>query len=242
MQNMMEWQVARHTVAALAHEINQPLASVSVLCEAASRMLASEGRLPATTGERPKQLEQTLQRMASETERAGAVVRQLMKSVHRPDIALAPVMLCELLHAVARMFLDENAFDCRIDIDCSPTIRTVPANRLQLTKVLMNLIGNSAQAMKNAQIVKGKISIGAALAADGATVVVSVRDTGPGISARMQQEIFQPFVTTKSDGLGMGLTISRTLIELHGGTLRCESQAPAGALFRFTLPVSKATL
>jgi two-component system sensor kinase FixL len=165
-----------------------------------------------------------------------------MKSVHRPDIALAPVMLCELLHAVARMFLDENAFDCRIDIDCSPTIRTVPANRLQLTKVLMNLIGNSAQAMKNAQIVKGKISIGAALAADGATVVVSVRDTGPGISARMQQEIFQPFVTTKSDGLGMGLTISRTLIELHGGTLRCESQAPAGALFRFTLPVSKATL
>jgi signal transduction histidine kinase len=202
-------------------------------------MLATDGRSQEAASERRKQLAQTLQHMASETERAGAVVRQLMRSMHQPDITLAPVMLGELLHAVAHMFLDENAFDCQIDIDCAPEIRTVSANRLQLTKVLVNLISNSAQAMKNAQIDKGRIWIEATLASDGAAVVVSVRDTGPGISVKMQQEVFQPFVTTKSDGLGMGLTISRALIELHGGALWCENQAAAGALFRFTLPISK---
>ena len=238
MHTMLEWQVARHTVAALAHEINQPLASLSVLCEVASRMLATD-RLPKeAAGERVNRLEQTLQRMASETERAGSVVRQLMKSVNQPDITLAPVMLCELLHEVERMVQDEGVFDCQIEIDCATNIKSVQANRLQLTKVLMNLISNSAQAMNSAQIVNGKLWINAALAADGTEIRVSVRDEGPGISAKLPQNIFQPFVTTKSDGLGMGLTISRALVEAHGGKLWHEKHVGPGATFHFTLPTS----
>jgi C4-dicarboxylate-specific signal transduction histidine kinase len=230
--------VARHTVAALAHEINQPLASVSVLCEAASRMLATDSQTQAAMGERAKRLEQTLQRMACETERAGAVVRQLMKSVNKPDITLAPVMLCELLHEVARMVQDEGGFECQIDIDCATNIKPVQANRLQLTKVLMNLINNSAQAMQNAQFVKGQLWITAALSANGDEICVSVRDNGPGISGNLQQEVFQPFVTTKSSGLGMGLTISRALIEAHGGKLWLENHVGPGATFHFTLSTS----
>jgi C4-dicarboxylate-specific signal transduction histidine kinase len=241
MQTMMEWQVARHTVAALAHEINQPLASMSVLCEAAGRMLVSHDLAQGSGGAHPK-LAQALQRMASETQRAGVVVRQLVKSMQQPDIALEPIGLSELLRDAANMVLDEGRFDCQIHISCPTDLPPVRANRLKITKVLLNLLGNAAQAMQSAQNAPGEIWIDAVLA-QGATVVdVSVRDAGPGVTAEQELAIFQPFFTTKSHGLGMGLVISRALIEAHGGKLWLQAPAGLGATFHFTLPTTRQSL
>lgn len=238
MQTMMEWQVARHTVAALAHEINQPLASVSVLCEAAIRLVLADGLAHASEGERRQRIEQILQRLTSETERAGVVVRQLVKTVSQPDIALGPLALNALLHDVARTLIDEGAMHCQIHINCPVGLTPVNVNRLQISKVLINLISNAAQAMNSAQMSNGNIWIDASLATTGNMVTVSLRDEGPGIDAKMEREIFQPFVTTKSHGLGMGLTISRALVEAHGGRLWLETGSHTGALFHFTLPTS----
>ncbi len=237
MQTLRDWQVARHAVAGLAHEINQPLATVSVLCEAASRMLWADGQ--ALTAARAERLEQTLQRVASETERAGGVVRQRMQSVRQPDSMPRPVALNELLNSAAKMALDEGASGCAIHISCPVNLKSVNANPLQMTKVLINLLNNACEAMQTAQIVKGGIWINATLLENGRMVEVSVGDEGPGIHAGMEQEIFQPFVTTKPNRLGMGLAISRALVEAHHGRLWLD-EAPVGmgATFHFTLPTS----
>jgi PAS domain S-box-containing protein len=238
MQSMMEWQVARHTIAALAHEINQPLASVSVLCEAASRMLAMDGLPNDSAAERPKRLEQTLQRMASESERAGTVIRQLMNSVRQPDVTLEPTLLNVLLDEASKIVRHDIAFDGRIHISCPGNLTPININQLQITKVLVNLLNNSVQAMQSVQMSEGDIWISAALEPDGSAVRVSVRDSGPGIDAKTEREMFQAFATTKPNGLGMGLVISRALVEAHGGKLWLEADTIDGAIFHFTLPTS----
>jgi two-component system sensor kinase FixL len=101
----------------------------------------------------------------------------------------------------------------------------------------LNLLHNGAQAMHAAHITNGGLHVRTALSADGSEVRVSVRDQGPGISADLQAEVFQPFITTKLHGLGMGLTISRALIEANGGKLWHTPNDGPGATFHFTLPV-----
>jgi len=238
MDDLLVWQVAQHTVAALAHEVNQPLASAAILCEAANRMLVTDGLSDVARADKSERLKQTLQRIASNIERAGEVLRNLLKSVNKPDITRAPAMVNELVAESVQTAIEEGLFDCRIITHYAADLQPVKLNRLQIVKVLLNLIHNAAQAMHGATVANGKIWISTALAADGREIFVSVRDEGPGISATLQQEVFQPFITTKSDGLGMGLTISRALIEANGGKLWHSQDDGIGATFHFTLPIS----
>jgi PAS domain S-box-containing protein len=238
MHDLLVWQVAQHTVAALAHEVNQPLASASILCEAANRMLLTDGLAVDANADKPKRLVQTLQHITSDIERAGDVLKNLLRSVNKPDITRLPAIVNELVAESVQTSIDEGIFDCRIITDFAVALPAVKVNRVQIVKVLLNLIHNAAQAMNNAQISNGRIWISTALAADGREICVKVRDEGPGISAALQQEIFQPFITTKSHGLGMGLTISRALIEANGGKLWHTQEDGLGATFHFTLPIS----
>jgi PAS domain S-box-containing protein len=239
MQSMMEWQVARHTVAALAHEINQPLASIAALSEATRRMLMDDGLTMSSNSQHLKQLVEALVHMGLESERAGHVLRNLMHTVHQPKATLVPIELSELLSDVRSDFLLFHGVDCEIILSCEANLPPILMNRIQITKVLLNLLTNSAQAMQSAAVLKGRIWVDAELSTDGKQVQLGVQDQGPGIAPEVRHQIFQPFVSTKPDGLGMGLTISRTLIELHGGTLWCENQTPSGSLFLLTLPISK---
>ena len=132
--------------------------------------------------------------------------------------------------------LDEGVFSFHIKTDYAANLPPVKVNRLQVNKVLLNLIHNSAQAMQGAQMLTGTIEISTALAADGHEICITVQDEGPGISELMQQEIFQPYISTKSNGMGLGLTISRALIEAHGGKLWATQVPGHGATFHFTLP------
>jgi PAS domain S-box-containing protein len=238
MHDVLAWQVAQHTVAALAHEVNQPLASASILCEAASRMLVGNGLSADAKADKSKRLEQTLQRIASDIGRAGDVLRNLLKSVNQPDITRAPAVVNEVVAESIQTAVEEGVFGYPIVTHYAADLPAVKVNRLQVVKVLLNLIHNAAQAMHEATVNTGKIWVNTALSADGREVCVSVRDDGPGISAALQAEIFQPFITTKSHGLGMGLTISRALIEANGGKLWHSQDDALGATFHFTLPIS----
>ncbi len=237
MDDLLVWQVAQHTVAALAHEVNQPLASASILCEAANRMLLTDGLSVDAQADKSKRIVQTLRTITSDIERAGDILKNLLRSVNKPDITRLPAMVNELVAESVRTSIDEGIFDCRIITDFAVALPAVKVNRLQIVKVLLNLIHNAAQAMNNAKMSNGHIWISTALAADGREICVKVRDEGPGISAALQQEIFQPFITTKSHGLGMGLNISRALIEANGGKLWQTSNDGYGVTFHFTLTV-----
>ena len=232
------WQVAQHTVAALAHEVNQPLASASILCEAANRMLVTDGMSDLAKAEKSKRLQLTLQRIASDIERAGTVLKNLLKSLNKPDITRSPAAVNGLVAESIQAALEERSFDHRIITNYGTELPLINVNRLQVIKVLLNLIQNSAQAMHGARKHQGKIWVSTVLKVDNSEICVSIRDEGPGISTSLQQEIFQPFITTKSNGLGMGLTISRALIESHGGKLWHSQEGGSGVTFHFTLPIS----
>jgi C4-dicarboxylate-specific signal transduction histidine kinase len=235
---MLVWQVAQHTVAALGHEINQPLASASILCEAANRMLRTQAQTDEARAIQAQRLANTLQRIASDIDRAGSVLRNLLKSVQQPDITRASVMVNDMLAESIHSAREEGVYNYPITIDDAADLPTVHVNRVQVVKVLLNLIHNAAQAMHEAQIDNGTIWINTTLTPDGRAICVTVRDEGPGVSATLQQEIFQPFITTKSSGLGMGLTISVALIEAQGGKLWHTQEGGRGAAFHFTLPIS----
>ena len=233
LQQILQWQVARHTVAALAHEINQPLSSISALSEAGRRMLATDTSVPS------ERLGQTLQRMAIESERAGSVVRRLLESLHMPDVPMEPRSLAPLFHEVARVAHVSGFADFQILIDCAPDLGRVQINHIQVEKALLNLICNSAEAMRHDRKPGGRIWISASSGASGVEAVATVRDEGPGISTSMEQKMFHPFVTSKPTGMGMGLAISRDLIEAQGGKLWFDATEGSGATFHFTLPYAR---
>ena len=217
----------------------QPLASLAILAEVGSRLMMSNRQSDGDHGGRAERREETLiKRMTTEVERAASVVRSLLISVNKPDITRASALVNELIGESIRTAQSEGVFGYAIMADCPADLPRVNVNRLQVSKVLLNLIHNSAQAMKAAQTPNGKIVLSTAVADDGSEVSISVQDDGPGISALMQQEIFQPFISTKSHGLGLGLTISRALIEANGGKLWATQTEGLGATFHFTLPTA----
>lgn len=235
MRQLLEWQVARHTVAALAHELNQPLAGISALAEAARRMSAS--------GDRAREwlppLRDALGRLAAESERAGSVVWRLMESLRGPAAPAEPVAIASLLADIDSLARSSGLGLGRIIVECPDNLPTATINRLQIEKVLLNLIGNGIAAMKGAGMGDGRVWLSASAAAEGCAVCITVRDEGPGVPAGMERQIFHPFVGTRPEGLGMGLTISRALVEAHGGKLWYSGSPTGGASFHFTLPADE---
>ncbi len=222
-------QVASQTAAAIAHEINQPLASISAYSEAALQMLKSGNQ-------NPEKLEHALQSAVAQSQRAGRSLHELLEFLHQGDIALEPVdlneVVCDALAAAEESGCD--GFSPKIEL--SPDIQPVLSNYLQLQKVLINLFCNSAEAMHAAGIQRGEITIRIQTIAGKKMALTTIQDSGPGLDAASAQRIFEPFFTTKSKGVGLGLAISRALIEAQGGQLWVDASADSGAVFHFTLP------
>lgn len=229
MEQLMRFHVASQTVSALAHELNQPLNAVTAYAEAAQRLLRSGNP-------QPERLLHAVEGSAQQAQRAGRVVRELLAFMKLGEVQTEPVDL----NALVRQVLDRvdadgyGGFQTRLKL--LPDLACVSANRLQLKKVLVNLIENGIEAMRDAGISARSIAIAVSTHADGTMAQVTVRDSGPGIDAHTLHRIFEPFFTTKPKGLGMGLAISRAIIESHGGQLWVESEPGSGASFHFTLP------
>jgi two-component system sensor kinase FixL len=210
----------------LAHELNQPLT-------AASNFISGARRVAGAEADQGAELVAALESAASATQRAGEILRRLRELVSRGAVAVSVEDLPKLIEEASVLgFVDERSLGIRHRIELDPAARCVHADRIQIQQVLINLIRNAIDAMEESP--EGEIVL--STRAEGETVEIAVADTGPGIRPELFGTLFSRFMTTKSSGMGIGLPISRTIVELHGGKIWAENRPGGGAVFRFTLP------
>jgi PAS domain S-box-containing protein len=210
--------------ASLAHELNQPLAAIVNYARGCARRLAGSDGAP------PEVLE-ALDRIATEALRAGDVVRGLKRVVRKePPREMQTDLNDVAREAMALVRPEASDREIRFLLELSIDPPRVRADRVQIEQVVLNLLRNAVEAITQPP---GLICL-STVVVDG-RAVVTVSDTGHGISADLLERVFAPFFTTKTSGLGMGLSISRTIIEAHGGRLWAEANADAGMTFSFTL-------
>jgi two-component system sensor kinase FixL len=216
----------------LAHELNQPLTAVSSYCESA-RDLLEKASDPATL----ELVHEAMDEAARQAIRAGQIVRRLRDFMSHGETERHVESLQRLINeanALALVGSREHQIDVQLSLD--PRSDLVFVDRIQVQQVLVNLIRNAIDAMIDAPV--RKLTIGTARK-EGMTLV-SVEDTGSGISEPIAEQLFQPFVTSKPGGMGIGLSICRTIVEAHGGHIWFERREDGGTAFHFTLPSGEA--
>ena len=216
--------------ASIAHEVNQPLAAIVTNGEAARRWLRRE--VP-DLGE----VSSALTRAIEEGKRASAIVSRIRSFLTKGPLRRDPLQLSELIQD-AMILVERELAKSRVvlEVRADQNLPDVIGDRVQLQQVLVNLLVNGAQAMAGQDGPRRMTIRAAAERAD--RVAVVVEDTGPGIVEADMERLFQPFYTTKQQGMGMGLAICRSTIEAHGGRLTVASRPGEGARFTFTLPVA----
>jgi PAS domain S-box-containing protein len=209
---------------ALAHELNQPLAAILANARAAQRMIARDQ--PHST-----ELKEILEDIASDDRRAGEVISRLRAFIKKSDIQPRPLRLSDIVSEVLRL-VHSDLIQRRISVDSqvSRSLPRVMGDRVQLQQVLLNLILNASDAMAHMPPHDRQLTIGAICNSDGA-IELSVSDRGVGVGPERLEEIFEPFVTTKDSGLGLGLAICRSIVSAHGGRLWAVNNADQGATF-----------
>jgi two-component system sensor kinase FixL len=213
--------------ASLAHELNQPLAALSAYLESATRLLC---RSP---GERNELMSYAVENATAQAMRAGNVIRRMREFVARGETEKRVESVSNMVkEALALAVVDEEAREVEFEPACDPGADLVLANKTQIQQVLLNLIRNGIESMRDAE--NRRLRVTSEALANG-MITVSVSDTGSGIAPEVAATLFQPFMTTKEYGLGVGLSISRTIVESHGGRLSAEANPGGGTIFRFTL-------
>jgi two-component system sensor kinase FixL len=211
---------------ALAHELNQPLTAIANYLKGSGRLLASE-TVPR------ERLRDAVDKASEQALRAGEIIRRLRDFVARGETERRVESLPKLIEEAAALALvgaREQGVHVRLRLSAEADL--VLADRVQVQQVLLNLIRNGLDAMADAprrELTITSCPMGAEF------VQVSVADTGPGVSSEVAEQLFQPFITTKRTGMGVGLSISRTIIESHGGRIWFDTSAGGGAVFSFTL-------
>jgi signal transduction histidine kinase/ligand-binding sensor domain-containing protein len=213
--------------ASLAHEINQPIGAAVANAEACLRFLDREQ--PDVADAREAALE-----MARDARHAADIIDRVRSLYRKGSSQREMVDVNEVIQEMVRMLRNEaNRYSVAIDTALAESLPKVMADRVQLQQVLMNLMLNAIEAMRDAT---GELGIRSQLTEDG-EVLVSVADTGVGLLTEKADQIFQAFFTTKPQGTGMGLAITRSIIEAHGGRVWATANSGRGTTFQFTLPV-----
>lgn len=215
----------------LAHELNQPLTAIANYMEAARDLLASPD---------PESIDlvrDALAEAAAQSVRAGQIVRRLRDFIARGDSDKRVESLHKLVAeatalALAGPLSSGGAVAVDVDIRLDPAIDAVLVDRIQIQQVLLNLIRNAVEATERSP--RRRIDI-RSIAGGADTVTITVADSGPGFTAEVQSRLFEPFYTSKEQGMGLGLSISRSIIEAHGGRIWAEPADIGGAAFHFTL-------
>ena len=214
---------------AVAHELNQPLAAILTNARVAQRMMATE---------KPDQamLREILEDMVADSLRAGSVIHRVRGLIRKDDAIRQLVSLNEIAADVLDLaHSDLIRRGVTVATDLAASIPEVSADRVQLQQVMLNLIVNASDAMADNAPRDRLLTI--ATAEEGNTVRISVTDRGPGVAAGLIDAVFEPFVTSKPQGLGLGLAICRSIIGAHGGRIWAANNSGRGATFSFVLPI-----
>jgi signal transduction histidine kinase len=214
---------------ALAHEITQPLTSILANAEAGARLLEKD---PADM----REVKEIFADIIADDKRAAGVVAQLRQMMRKGEIALEVVDLNRAIAATLALARSELvARHVRIDLHRDQNDVMVRANVPQLQQIILNLLLNAADAMRDLPLAERRIVVETRMREDDAREL-AVSDHGPGVSPDMKDKLFEPFATTKSEGLGLGLAICRTIAQAHGGTLQVDEGNRKGARFVLALP------
>jgi two-component system, LuxR family, sensor histidine kinase DctS len=222
----------------LSHELNQPLAAISSYASGTLNMMQPGHALP------PEDVQHALQRIAEQAERAGKVIKSVHDFVRRREQARERIAPAALLDAVMPLVqLQARKLGVRVTVKLEPDCPSVDADRVLVEQVLLNLARNGMQAMDQTPLTQRELTLWVGQADDkpGAGththwVQFEVADRGAGIDEATAQRLFTPFFSTKAEGMGIGLSLARTVVEQHGGALSFEARAGSGTVFRFTLP------
>jgi two-component system sensor kinase FixL len=213
----------------LAHELNQPLSAIANYLKGSRRMLEGD------TDEKSATMRDALEKAADQAMRAGQIIRRLRDFVSRGESERQVENITKLVEdASALALVGVKDRGIRVQFNFDPEIELVLADRVQVQQVLLNLIRNAMDAMEASQTRDLTIAIAPA---DAGHVKISVADSGSGIQPEVAEQLFQPFITTKREGMGVGLSISRTIVESHGGRIWVEPNPSGGTIFHFTLAV-----
>ena len=213
----------------LAHELNQPLSAISNYLKGSRRLLEGSG------DEKSTMMRDALEKAADQAMRAGQIIRRLRDFVSRGESERRVESITKLVEeASALALVGVKDRGIRVQFQFDPEVDLVLADRVQIQQVILNLIRNAMDAMETSQTRDLLIAI---TLDEGGYGRISVSDTGSGIAPDIAEQLFQPFITTKRHGMGVGLSISRTIVEAHGGRIWVEPNPPGGTIFHFTLAV-----
>ena len=217
--------------AGFAHEVNQPLAAISNYALAAGRFLNGDRQdIPEARA--------ALHEIATEAQRAGEIIRRLRQMVQDPDgrreVTLLPALIDELC---SLCLADARANDTQVNFAMQPDLPPLLIHRMQIAQVLLNLLRNALEALARDPPDSRQILVNGRRTGNG-DCEIAVTDNGPGVAPQILDWMFEPFHSTKRNGGGLGLPMSRTIAQAHGGSLRHEPALPRGARFILTVPAA----
>ena len=216
-------------VGALAHELNQPLASVTNFAETA-RLLNER------PGDNTPQFDMLLKRIAAESLRAGEIIRRLRSLVQRKTPGQVSTSMNQVVNDALDMFrMQELVANGTLDVQLDDDLPSVKIDPIQFQQVILNFLLNARDATTELEGRMARITV--RTVRNGDRLTVSVEDNGTGIASSDPQSVFEPYFTTKEDGMGLGLAICRTIVESHNGTIHAENLKPCGARLTISLPI-----
>jgi two-component system sensor histidine kinase DctS len=224
----------------LSHELNQPLAAISSYATGSLNLMQH----PEFSGTHPplSDLQMAFERISEQAGRAGKVINSVHDFVRRRDQDKEVVTPQAIIDAVMPLVqLQAHKLQVRIETKLGERLSPILCDRTMVEQVLLNLARNGMQAMDHPNCRKRLLTLQVKRAASSDShgwVEFAIIDMGIGISPDIAQQLFTPFFTTKAEGMGLGLSLCRTVVEQHGGHLEFEAQEPCGTLFRFTLPTA----
>jgi two-component system, LuxR family, sensor histidine kinase DctS len=230
----------------LSHELNQPLAAISSYATGSMNLLKSQVASEPAAGDADAMadIEVAMRRIAEQAERAGKVIKSVHDFVRRRDqerLAVAPQALLDAIMPLVS--LQARKLGVRVETRLKLGLPAILCDHTMVEQVLLNLARNAMQAMDQAKVTAPSLLIevrragGGEMAPGKNWLEFLVTDVGPGIPEQVKQQLFTPFFTTKAEGMGLGLSLCRTVVEQHGGFLGFEPNRPQGTIFKFTLPV-----
>src|SRR5271170_2854019 len=214
----------------MAHELNQPLTAVTNYLEAGRQLLATGPGGPHRVGE-------MMEKAIAQAQRAGEVIRRLRGFVSKGETERRVQSLNQLVEeALALALVGARQRGVRTSLELDHILPPVLVDHVQIQQVLLNLVRNAVEAME--EVERRELTIGTRAIPHQNMAEVTVADTGPGIAPELADRLFQPFVTTKATGMGLGLSICREIVEAHGGRLTTAPRSSGGTVFRMSLPMA----